>query len=377
MRFKKKKRLLKNLLALERFRRADFTLFCVALALAVLGLLFLYSASAIYAANKLGDSFYYFKKQILWIVMGSVAMLAAFRADYGKARKFAPCLLAFTAALLVATLFCPPQFGVRRWIPLLFFNLQTSELAKFAAVFFVAYYFDRNLSRILSDWKAALRPVLALGVIFVLIALEPDIGTPVLMFAVALIMFFTAGVRLRHILAAILLVIPFFVYEIFRHKYRLERLKTFLSPWSDSSGSGYQIVQSILAAGSGGWLGKGLGASRLKLMYIPEPHTDFIFPIIAEEIGFVGSSVLVLLFAAFMMRGLKISRNAPDLFSSLLALGITLNISLQSFFNIAMSLGIIPTKGLPLPFFSYGGSLMIMTLFQVGLLLNISSRRKI
>ena len=205
--------------------------------------------------------------------------------------------------------------------------------------------------------------------------MEPDLGTPALIFAVTILMFFAAGVKRRFILATIAVGAAIFIEELFRNPYRITRLKTFLSPFEKVSTSGWQLTQSLLAVGSGGWLGKGLGASQLKLLYLPEPHTDFIFSVIAEETGFLGSMLIVLLFLGLLIKGVRIARNAPSFYTSLAALGLTLMITGQAFFNIAMTMGLLPTKGIPLPFFSYGGSSMLTSLIAVGIILNISAHR--
>ena len=264
---------------------------------------------------------------------------------------------------------------MKRWIPLGLMKLQMSEFAKIVTVLYLADFFDRNSSHIASDPRQLLKPLGVMGVILVLIALEPDLGTPTLIFGAAILMFFAAGVKLRFILMPIAATIPVFIFELFRHPYRLERLKTFISPWESKAGAGYQLVQSLLAVGSGGWFGKGVGASQLKLMYLPDPHTDFIFPVIAEEIGLVGSLFIVLLFLALLVKGVRIARNAPSFYTTLTALGLTLMITLQAFFNVAMATGLIPTKGIPLPFFSYGGSSILTTMIAVGIILNISAHR--
>jgi cell division protein FtsW len=269
----------------------------------------------------------------------------------------------------------PPIAHVRRWIPLGFMKLQMSEFAKIVLVLYLADFFDRCISHIASDWRQLLKPLGVMGVMLALIAAQPDLGTPTLMFAAGIFIFFAAGVKLRLILAPIAAMIPVFVLELFRHPYRLTRLKTFLSPWEDASGTGYQLVQSLLAVGSGGWMGKGLGASQLKLMYLPAPHTDFVFSVIAEELGFFGSLLIILLFLALLIKGVRIARNAPSFYTTLTALGLTLTLALQAFFNVAMATGLIPTKGIPLPFFSYGGSSMLATMISVGIILNISAHR--
>lgn len=214
------------------------------------------------------------------------------------------------------------------------------------------------------------------GAVLALIALEPDLGTPLLIAATAFLMLFLGGARPRHLGAAALAALPLLAYEMLKYPYRRQRLAQFLHPFQDAQGAGYQLSQSLMAVGSGGWLGRGLGESQLKLLYLPAPHTDFIFPVIAEELGLAGGLALLALFGWLLVRGMRIARNAPNLFGTLLAAGLTALLVLQAFFNVAMSIGLLPTKGVPLPFFSYGGSSMVVTLAAVGLLLSVSRRRR-
>ncbi len=309
------------------------------------------------------------------MVTGFVLMTAAMRLDLERVRPYIKPAMLLMAALLLITLFMPKVAGARRWIPLGFMKLQTSEFAKIILVLYLADYFDRNMSRLKADWKELLRPLAASLVIMGLIAAGPDLGTPGLLFGVAMFMAAAAGVPLRFVFAPVLAAIPVLIEEIIRKPYRLARLKTMLSPWDDTSGVGYQLVQGMLAVGSGGWFGKGLGASKLKLMYIPEPHTDFIFPVVAEELGLAGSLFILGLFAAFLLKGARIARNAPSMFTSLAALGLTLMIALQAFYNMGMCVALLPTKGIPLPFFSYGGSSIWSSMIMVGLILNVSAHR--
>lgn len=353
----------------------DFPLFLIVLSLLGLGLVALFSASSIYASNKGLSSLYYTQRQALWMLLGLGAAAVIARIDLEKIRKFIKPAVVLTVILLGVTLLMPPVAHVRRWIPLGLMKLQMGEFAKIVLVLYLADFFDRHLSHIASDPRQLLKPLGAISVMLILIALEPDLGTPALMFAITLFMFFAAGVKLRFIMAPIAAVIPLFILELFRHPYRITRLRTFLSPWENASGTGYQLAQSLLAVGSGGWLGKGLGASQIKLMYLPEPHTDFIFSIIAEEMGFLGSMLIVLLFLALLIKGVRIARNAPSFYTSLAALGLTLTITGQAFFNMAMTMGLMPTKGIPLPFFSYGGSSILASLIAVGIILNISAHR--
>ena len=353
----------------------DFSLFFIVLILLGLGLVSLYSASSIYATDKGLDSLFYAKRQALWMIIGLGFTAAIARVDLEKLRRFIKPAVILTAILLLATLFMPPVAHVRRWIPLGLMKLQMSEFAKIVLVLYLADFFDRNSSNIASNPRQLLKPLGVMAVMLVLIAREPDLGTPALMFVAALMLFFAAGVKRRSIFMVIVSTIPLFILELFRHPYRLARMKSFMSPLESAAGAGYQLKQSLLAVGSGGWLGKGLGASQLKLKYLPEPHTDFIFPVIAEEMGFIGSLFIVLLFLALLVKGVRIARNAPSFYTTLTALGLTLMITLQAFFNMAMATGIIPTKGIPLPFFSYGGSSILTTMIAVGIILNISAHR--
>ncbi|MBI2787705.1 MAG: FtsW/RodA/SpoVE family cell cycle protein [Elusimicrobia bacterium] len=209
-----------------------------------------------------------------------------------------------------------------------------------------------------------------------LIGLEPDLGTPFLIFCVAILTLFVAGARWQSIAGALALAVPVVAEELWRKPYRRARLLSFMSPFENIKGAGYQLAQSILAVGSGGWTGKGVGASKLKLMYLPKPHTDFIFPVICEELGLIGAAVVLALFTTILIRGVRIARAAPNLFGTLLATGISLSIVIQAFFNIAMSIGLLPTKGIPLPFISYGGSSLLATMLGVGILLNVSRQTR-
>ena len=328
----------------------DFPLFLIVLGLLGLGLVALFSASSIYASNKGLASLFYTQRQALWILLGLGAAAVIARIDLEKIRKFIKPAVVLTLVLLVVTLFMPPVAGAHRWIPLGFMKLQMSEFAKIVIVLYLADFFDRHLSHITSDPRQLLKPLGVAGVILVLIAMEPDLGTPALIFAVTILMFFAAGVKRRFILATIAVGAAIFIEKLFRNPYRITRRRTLLSPCEKASTSEWQLTQSLLAVGSGGWLGKGLGASQLKLLYLPEPHTDFIFSVIAEETGFLGSMLIVLLFLALLIKGVRIARNAPSFYTSLAALGLTLMITGQAFFNIAMTMG-LPTKRILLPFF--------------------------
>jgi cell division protein FtsW len=307
--------------------------------------------------------------------MGFGLMAAIAKVDLERIRKYIKPAVVASVFLLAVTLVMHPVAHVRRWIPLGFMKLQMSEFIKPVLMLYLADFFDRSASRVQAEWKELLKPFCVALLIFVLIAAEPDLGTPSLLFGVTMMIFFTAGVKLRYILAPLAAAVPVIIEELIRKPYRIARLKNFMSPWQDASGTGYQLVQSLLAVGSGGWFGKGLGASKIKLMYLPEPHTDFIFPVVAEELGLVGGLFIAGLFTALLVKGSRIARNAPSLYTSLAAFGMTLTIALQAFFNLSMAIGLIPTKGIPLPFFSYGGSSILTSMIMVGIILNVSAHR--
>jgi len=364
-----------NVIHNRSLRFMDYPLFFVVVSLLMLGLVSLFSASAIWAGSKGLDTLFFTKKQALFMLTGFGLMAAAMRIDLERVRPYIKPLFLVTAVLLIVTLFMPKVAGARRWIPLGFMKLQTSEFAKIVVILYLADYFDRNMSRIKENWRELVRPLAAMLVILALIAAGPDLGIPALIFGVALFMAGAAGVQVKFLLAPFLAAIPVVIALFILFPYRIARLKAVLSPWNDTSGTGYQLVQGMLAVGSGGWFGKGLGASKLKLLYIPEPHTDFIFPVVAEELGLMGALFITGLFTALLLKGARVARNAPSLYTSLTALGLTLLIALQAFYNIGMSIGILPTKGIPLPFFSYGGSSIWASMIMVGIILNISAHR--
>lgn len=370
----KRSKLSYNVIANRSLKYVDYSFFFVVAMLLALGLVSMYSASAIYATNKGLGSLFYVKKQALYISMGFILMAVAAKVDLEKIRPYIKPAVIGTVLLLGVTLLMPPVAHVRRWIPLGFMKLQISEFAKPVLILYLADFFDRNASRVHAEWRELLKPCGVALLIFALIAAEPDLGTPALLFGVTMMVFFAAGVKLRYILAPIALMIPVLIEELLRKPYRIARIKNFLSPEQDASGTGYQLMQALLAVGSGGWLGRGMGASNLRL-YLPEPHTDFIFPIVAEELGLLGGLAIVGLFTALLVKGSRIARNAPSLYTSLAAFGLTLAIVLQAYFNLSMAIGLIPTKGIPLPFFSYGGSSIWSSMLMVGIILNISAHR--
>ncbi|MEW6556983.1 MAG: putative lipid II flippase FtsW [Elusimicrobiota bacterium] len=352
--------------------------FVITLILVSIGTIMVFSASGIMADYRYGTAFTFFLKQLLWVGIGLLSMLIFSAFDYNKLKKIVPVLLIFTVILLVMVLLLGPTIaGTKRWLKFGPVGFQPSEIAKLTVVFFLAWYVDRRTSKMKNFQDGLIRPFIIISIIAGLIYLERDVGVPVLIFLLALVLLFIGGLRKMYIVFAGLIVSPLIFYAILKEPYRLKRLTAFLNPWADPQGSGYQLIQSFLAMGSGGLAGKGLGNSQIKMLFLPEPHTDFIFPIIGEEFGLIGTMAILLLFFGLFYFGIKIALHAKNLFGTLLAFGITIMITLQMIINISVSIGIFPTKGLPLPFISFGGSSMVVMLTGIGILLNIGKQLKI
>lgn len=360
---------------LRALNPADYILLLTTLALICLGLVSLYSSSAIWADTYHMDSAYFLKRQVFYLLIGGVLMYLFAVTDYNRLREWIKPAFITACLVLAAVLFTRPVAGVRRWIRLGPIGIQPSEFAKLVMLVYLADYLDRNNSRVVESGKALIPVLSVITLMLGLIGLAPDLGTPVLLFTVTMFVLYAAGARMKYLFTAMSAAVPVVAFELIRKPYRVKRLLTFLSPFEDAQGAGYQLVQSLLAVGSGGWFGNGIGSSRLKLMYLPAPHTDFIFPVICEELGLVGSMGILSLFTLLLVRGVRIAKGAPNLFGSILGLGITLLLSFQAFLNIAMAIGFLPTKGLPLPFFSYGGSSLLVSMAAVGILLNISTHK--
>lgn len=351
--------------------RGDIFLLSVVLFLMFIGVVMVFSASAIVSHEKFDTSYLFLIKQLIWTVMGAFSMLVLARIDYNKLQKFSRPLMVLSFGLLVLVLLIESG-EIKRWLRFGMVSFQPSEMAKLCLILYVADALDRKGSK-LQDFKKGLLPILMVTAIFlILIYAEPDLGTAFILGLVVLAMLFMGGVRLSHLLSLVLGSLPLLYFAIFHVGYRRERILTFINPWADAQRIGYQIVQALLALGSGGFFGKGLGASRAKLFFLPEPYTDFIFSIIGEELGFLGASLIIFLFVIIAWRGLRIATRAPNQFGNLLAAGITFLITFQAVLNISIVTACLPTKGITLPFLSYGGSSLLFSLMAVGILLNIS-----
>lgn len=355
--------------------RVDLWIFVIALLLVFIGLIMIFSASAVMAqANPNYHSAYYFLiRQLAWASVGLVSMFMLAKADY---RRYATPAVVFpilglTITMLVVVFFFGRAHNTHRWIHAGHLSFQPSEPAKLALILFLAWSLGRR-ETLGHDWRTFVPPALVTIVLAVMIAAQPDLGTAMLCFAIAYTMLFVAGVRISHLFYPLALSPLAFYFLVWRVKWRWERVHAFLSNFNDLQGA-YQIIQSLIAVGSGGLAGAGFMEGKQKLFYLPEPHTDFIFAVIAEEWGLRGSLAVVGCFAVFCYRGIRTAARTRDPFGRLLATGITSMIVMQALLNISVVLGMMPAKGIPLPFISYGGSSLFVTLAAVGVLLNITA----
>ena len=361
---------------MARRLKSDKTLLVATLLLVGLSVVMVYSASAVQAAERYSTPTYFLLKQFIWAVMGLTLLLVARRVDYAQYRRPAVIwsLLAVTVTLLFAALMAEPINGTHRWLSFRVMSVQPSELAKLAAILFTAALLERRMHRV-NDVGYALAPIAMVTMgLAGLIVMGSDLGTSAVLVAIVGTILFAAGLSYRYLFGSLLLLLPAVMVLIVTADYRMKRILTFLDPWEYEFTGGFQIIQSLLAIGSGGVLGKGLMAGVQKLYYIPEPHTDFIYAVIAEEFGLIGTTLTLACFVLIGWRGLRVSLLAPDRFGALLALGITLMIVLQAFVNISVVTAIAPTKGIPLPFVSNGGSSLLINMLAMGILLNISQQ---
>jgi cell division protein FtsW len=365
---------------MNRAEGNDLIIVLMVIALTCFGLVMVYSSSSIMAAKRFHDEFYFLKRQGIYAILGVGTMIWAMRIDYHVWKKIAVPFLLLCLFLLGVVLI--PGIGgsaggSSRWIRLPGFSFQPSELAKIAFIIYMAYSLDKKQDKMKMFSSGFLPYMVVLAVMLLLLLKQPDLGSSLTLGAVAMIMLFAAGTRLTYIFSMVLLALPFLYYAIMHVDYRRRRILAFLNPWEDPTNTGFQIIQSWIAVGTGGLFGLGLGEGKQKLFYLPEAHTDFIFSVVGEELGFVGFMVITSMFFLLLIRGVRVALYAEDTFGRSLAFGISTLIGLEAFVNIAVVTGIFPTKGLALPFISYGGSSLIITLFAVGVLLNISSRVRV
>jgi cell division protein FtsW len=358
-------------------RHIDFFVLFSVLTLVGLGIVMVYSASFVLAGQRFGDPYYFLKKQALAAAIGMALLFLATRMDYHRWQMLGIPLLALSGVLLAVVILPGVRHeigGSARWLKISFFSFQPAEMAKLALVIYLARSLTKKEGR-MKEFAAGFLPhMIVLGVLFALVLKQPDFGTGIIFAALVFLMLFAAGASFKHLGATALAALPVLLYIATRAKYRQGRLLTFLNPWSDPGNAGFQIIQSFLAFGSGSVFGAGLGVGRQKLFYLPEVHTDFIFSVIGEELGLIGVSGVLALFAILIFRSFRICLRAPDLFGTYLALGTTCLLAIQALLNMGVVMGLLPTKGSTLPFISYGGTSLMMNLLAVGILLNISSQ---
>jgi cell division protein FtsW len=357
--------------------KIDKVLFTATLLLICISVVMVYSASAVVALERYQQPYLFLTKQALWSALGLAVLVMAARVDYRTYRNepFIWCLLGVVVLMLVAVLFSAPVNGTRRWFGIGGLGIQPSELAKVACVFFTALMLERRMHRI-DDLSYSLLPIsLIIGLVVALVLLQPDFGTSISLALVVTVMVFAAGLHYRYFVGLLLIALPAVYLVLVAAPYRRRRLLAFWDPWADPLGDGFQIIQSLVAVGTGGVFGRGLMAGVQKLFYLPEPHTDFIYAVISEELGLIGATVIVLCFCVIAWRGLRIAMRAEDTFGSFVALGLTTMIAAQAMVNISVVLGLMPTKGIPLPLVSFGGSSLLINLLGMGVLLNISQHQ--
>ncbi len=346
--------------------------------LLALGMTMVLSTSYLYSQERYGDGTYFFRKQLIAMGAGLIALVACSIAPSTLYRRFAYPLLAISFIILVMVLI--PGIGVnrggaRRWIMFPGFVFQPSELAKLSIVFYLAHSMAKKEETIRTFSVGVLPHLIISGVFAGLLLLEPDFGTALILTMLLYFMLFIGGVRVSHLLSTALLALPVLAYVMMTAEYRLRRLMTFLDPWSDATGSGFHVIQSLIAFGSGQLFGRGLGESRQKLFYLPEAHTDFVYSVVGEELGLLGALAVLALFGVIIVRGLRLTAKIEEPFDQYLAFGLTVLLGLQALIHMGVVMGLMPTKGLVLPFISYGGSAMVINLMEAGILLGLSRRR--
>jgi len=351
----------------------DFLLFMTVLILLCLGSIMVFSAGAPQANNVMGDTYYFIKKQLMYLPLAFLAMFVTMNIDYRKLGKWSPVFLVASVVLLaLVPVIGVEHNGAQRWINLGVTEFQPSEIAKLSVILFFSYSLSKRKNRLESFLYGLLPYLLILGVYGGLLLIEPHLSGTIVIFGVACIILFAAGAKIMHFIFLSFPAIAGLGALVYYFPYRRVRLISFLNPFEYMQGDGYQVVQSLYAIGSGGFFGRGLGKSMQKFLYLPEPYNDFIFSVLAEEMGFVGVVAVLLLFVVFIWRGAKIAIKAPDAFGSLVAIGITSLIAIQVIINVAVVTSSMPVTGMPLPLFSHGGTSLIFLMSGIGILLNIS-----
>lgn len=357
----------------------DIKLLLPVLFLVGIGIVMVYSASSAMALKKFGSAFFFIRKQALFALAGVVVLVFCSRFPYRLYRSLAYPILCVAVLLLIAVHVSGlghTAGGSTRWLRLGGLSFQPSEFARFAMIVYLAYSLARKDDQLKDFYVGFLPHILVLGVITALIFLQPDFGSVVIIAMVTYLMMFVGGVRLTHMAISLTVFLPVLYFFMTGAEYRLRRLLSFLDPWQYPADEGYQIIHSLMAFGTGGIWGTGIGKGYQKLFYLPEPHTDFIFSVIGEELGLAGIAIILVLFAIILWQGLRIAKNADDPFGAFLATGLTVSILLQVCVNMGVTLGLLPTKGLTLPFLSYGGTSLLINMASIGILMNIAAGRR-
>jgi len=364
----------------EQFFYYDVKLLFPVLFLVGIGIVMVYSASSALALKKFGTDYYFLKKQMLFALLGIVVLVLCSHLPYRLFSSLTYPLLILALIFLAATLisgFGYSAGGATRWFRLGSFTFQPSEFARFALVIYLAYSMNKKMD-VLKDFYVGFLPhILVLFMFTVLIIFQPDFGSVLILGALTWVMLFVGGVRISHLIVSLVLIIPMAYFFMVSADYRSKRIMSFLNPWKYSADDGYQVVHSLMAFGTGGIWGTGIGKGYQKLFYLPEPHTDFIFSVIGEELGLLGVLTILGLYILIFWRGIFIARNCKDSFGSFVAIGLTTAIGLQICINMGVALGLLPTKGLTLPFLSYGGTSLLLNMASIGILMNIGKAKKV
>jgi cell division protein FtsW len=358
----------------------DTVLFATVAALVGIGLVMVFSASSATAYAEHGDIAYYLKRQLIWLAVGLIGAFALYRLEYHRLKKMAPTILVVAIVALVLVFVPHVGLGVnggRRWIGTSALSIEPSEFAKLALVIYLSAVLAARGERITSLVRGLFPLCVPVAIMAMLVLKEPDLGTASLLIFTAFTLFFAAGARLVHLFAVVLATLPFAVITVLASSYRRARIFAFLDPWKDPQNTGFHIVQSLLALGSGGIFGVGLGASRAKFFYLPEQYTDFIFSVLGEELGLIGALAVVVLFVILAYRAIRIALAAPDRFGFFLAIGCAAMITIQAFINVGVVSSSWPVTGVPLPFISFGGSSLVVNLLAIALIANVGRHRRV
>ena len=365
---------------MKRAEGYDMIVLMMAVILTCFGVVMVYSASSVMAAKKFHDGFFFLKRQSIYALIGFAGMAVAMHIDYHVWKKWAVPLF-LTCFFLLLLVFVPgiggTVKGASRWIRLPGFNFQPSELAKVALIMYLAYSLDKRQDKLKQFMSGFFPYLLILGVFIAILLMQHDMGAALTMLTVAIVMLFAAGTKVQYILGMAVVALPGICFLVLTEAYRMRRITAFLDPWQDPTNAGFQIIQSWLALATGGLFGQGLGEGKQKLFYLPEAHTDFILSVLGEEMGFAGVVVIASMFLLLVQRSIRVAIAAEDNFGRFLAFGIAVLIGLEAFINMGVVTGMLPTKGMALPFLSYGGSSLIVSLFAIGVLLNVSTKMRV